>query len=140
LNATDRKAEYPGGFNALGSYLARNIKYPVRAMENDQRGQILVGFTVNELGLVDNVHILTKVNETATILEMIVVNALGISHSGGNNMPQHVSYSEKNVNYLEKEAISIVKSLPKWIPGQKDGQSTSESFILPILFKKHFQN
>ena len=140
LNATDRKAEYPGGFNALGSYLARNIKYPVRAMENDQRGQILVGFTVNELGLVDNVHILTKVNETATLLEKIVVTALGISNSGGNNMAPHVSSSEKNVNYLEKEAISVVKSIPKWIPGQKDGQSTSESFILPILFKKHFQN
>jgi len=140
LNATDRKAEYPGGFNALGSYLARNIKYPVRAMENDQRGQILVGFTVNELGLVDNVHILTKVNETATLLEKIVVTALGISNSGGNNMAPHVSSSEKNVNYLEKEAISVVKSMPKWIPGQKDGQSTSESFILPILFKKNFQN
>jgi TonB family protein len=140
LNATDRKAEYPGGFNALGSYLARNIKYPVRAMENDQRGQILVGFTVNELGLVDNVHILNKVNETATLLEKIVVTALGISNSGGNNMAQHVNYLEKNVNYLEKEAISLVKSIPKWIPGQKDGQSTNESFILPILFKKHFQN
>ena len=140
LNATDRKAEYPGGFNALGSYLARNIKYPVRAMENDQRGQILVGFTVNELGLVDNVHILSKVNETATILEMIVVNAVGISYSSSNGILPQVHFTKSIVNYLEKEAISVVKSIPKWIPGQKDGQSTSESFILPILFKKHFQN
>lgn len=140
LNATDRKAEYPGGFNALGSYLARNIKYPVRAMENDQRGQILVGFTVNELGLVDNVHILSKVNETATILEMIVVNAVGISYSSSNGILPQVHFTKSIVNYLEKEAISVVKSIPKWIPGQKDGQSTSESFILPILFKKNFQN
>jgi hypothetical protein len=109
-------------------------------MENDQRGQILVGFTVNELGLVDNVHILSKVNETATILEMIVVNAVGISYSSSNGILPQVHFTKSIVNYLEKEAISVVKSIPKWIPGQKDGQSTSESFILPILFKKHFQN
>jgi len=140
LNATDRKAEYPGGFNTLGYYLARNIKYPVRAMENDQRGQILVGFTVNELGLVDNVHILNKVNETATLLEKIVVTAIGISYSSPNSISPQVHSTKSIVNYLEKEAISVVKSIPKWIPGQKDGQSTSESFILPILFKKNFQN
>jgi TonB family protein len=140
LNATDRKAEYPGGFNALGSYLARNIKYPVRAMENDQRGQILVGFTVNELGLVDNVHILNKVNETATLLEKIVVTAIGISYSSPYSISPQVHSTKSIVNYLEKEAISVVKSIPKWIPGLKDGQSTSESFILPILFKKNFQN
>ncbi len=139
LNATDRKAEYPGGVNALGSYLARNIKYPVRAVENDQRGQILVEFTVNELGLVDNVHTIYKRNENATLLEEIVITAIGISYSSSNISPQ-VRSTKSIVNYLEKEAISVVKSMPKWTPGQKDGQSTSESFILPILFKKNFQN
>jgi len=140
LDASDRKAEYPGGFKALYSYLVRNIKYPVESALNDQKGQILVRFTVNEQGQVDSVDILTKINETATILETIVVTAMSTSNSEGNNMPQHVTSPEKGANYLEKEAISLVKSMPKWIPAKKDGQTTSETFILPILFMKNSRN
>ena len=137
LDASDRKAEYPGGIKALNSYVVRNIKYPVKAAENNQEGQILVAFTINEQGNINNIHILNKINETATILETIVVRT---TNSEGNNKLQHVSSPERQVNYLEKEAISLVKSMPKWIPGKKEGQSTSETFVLPILFKKNFRN
>lgn len=140
LNTTNRKANFPGGLQALSTYIAKNLKYPVRAMENDQRGQVLVEFTVNELGVVDNVRTIYKKNENATLLEEIVVNAIGISNSGSNNESPQGNSNRSNANFLEKEAISVVKSIPKWTPGQKDGQGTSELFVLPILFKKHFQN
>ncbi len=36
---------------------------------------------------------------------------------------------------LDKEAIRIVKSMPKWIPGRQNGESVSVWFTLPINFK-----
>jgi periplasmic protein TonB len=36
---------------------------------------------------------------------------------------------------LEMEALRIVKSLPKWTPGKKNGNTVDVWFIIPIKFK-----
>jgi len=36
---------------------------------------------------------------------------------------------------LSREAISVVKKMPKWIPGKQDGKPVKVRFILPIEFK-----
>jgi len=36
--------------------------------------------------------------------------------------------------YLDKEAIRVISSLPKWKPGKQGGQSVKVSFRLPIKF------
>ena len=36
---------------------------------------------------------------------------------------------------LEQEAIRVVKSMPKWKPGERDGEAVSSYFQLPIRFK-----
>lgn len=38
---------------------------------------------------------------------------------------------------LDKEAIRIVKSMPKWIPGKQNGRSVRVKYIIPIHFKKN---
>ncbi len=35
----------------------------------------------------------------------------------------------------DKEAIRVIKSMPKWIPGRQNGKPVSVKFTLPILFK-----
>lgn len=35
----------------------------------------------------------------------------------------------------DKEAIRVVKSMPKWIPGQQNGHKVAVYFTLPVLFK-----
>jgi protein TonB len=35
---------------------------------------------------------------------------------------------------LDKEAIRVVKSMPKWIPGKQNGQAVRVSFTVPINF------
>lgn len=37
--------------------------------------------------------------------------------------------------YLEKEAIRVVKSMPKWKPGEQGGEPVRVAFTLPIQFK-----
>lgn len=36
---------------------------------------------------------------------------------------------------LDKEAIRVVKSMPKWKPGEKGGKKVSCQYMLPITFK-----
>jgi protein TonB len=36
---------------------------------------------------------------------------------------------------LDKEALRLVNSMPKWIPGKQGGQAVKARFTLPILFK-----
>lgn len=37
--------------------------------------------------------------------------------------------------YLDKEAVRVVKSMPRWIPGTQDGKPVSVEYTLPITFK-----
>ena len=36
---------------------------------------------------------------------------------------------------LDKEAVRIVKSMPRWIPGRQDGKKVRVKYTLPIYFK-----
>lgn len=36
---------------------------------------------------------------------------------------------------LDKEAIRVVRSMPKWVPGKKNGQNVSAYFTLPVTFR-----
>jgi len=35
---------------------------------------------------------------------------------------------------LDEEAVRVVKSLPKWIPGKKNGKEVNSYYILPVVF------
>ena len=36
---------------------------------------------------------------------------------------------------LDKEAVRLIKSMPKWNPGKQNGQNVSVKFTLPVTFK-----
>ena len=35
----------------------------------------------------------------------------------------------------DKEAVRVVKGMPKWIPGMQNGHAVAVYFTLPVLFK-----
>ena len=37
--------------------------------------------------------------------------------------------------YLDKEAVRVVKSMPKWIPGTPNGKSVHVKFAVPVMFR-----
>ena len=37
--------------------------------------------------------------------------------------------------YLDKEAVRVIQSMPKWIPGKQNGQAVSVKYTVPIMFK-----
>ena len=36
---------------------------------------------------------------------------------------------------LDKEAVRVVKNMPKWIPGKLNGQSVNVRYTLPVTFR-----
>ena len=38
-------------------------------------------------------------------------------------------------NSLDEEAVRVVKNMPKWIPGKKNGKAVSVKFTVPVEFK-----
>lgn len=45
---------------------------------------------------------------------------------------------EKSVHKsLDKEAVRVVKKMPKWIPGEKDGQPVRVKYHMPVNFSLH---
>jgi protein TonB len=42
-------------------------------------------------------------------------------------------------NLLEKEALRVVRSMPKWTPGKQNGKAVNVYFTLPISFKLSYE-
>ncbi len=50
FQVVEEMPEFPGGMEALLSYLGKNIKYPSMAQENNIQGRVIVEFVVNKDG------------------------------------------------------------------------------------------
>ncbi|GAB4008704.1 hypothetical protein GCM10028808_15470 [Spirosoma migulaei] len=50
--------EFPGGMQALGQYLARNLRYPAEAQQNKVQGRVFVRFVVSQTGDIQSLRIL----------------------------------------------------------------------------------
>ncbi|WP_162847452.1 energy transducer TonB [Sediminibacterium goheungense] len=49
---TEVKPSYPGGEKALAKFIQENIVYPETALENGVEGEVMVGFAVDERGVI----------------------------------------------------------------------------------------
>ena len=58
FNAVEQQAEYPGGMEELGKYLAINLKYPAAAQRANKSGKVYVQFIVNTDGTATNFDVL----------------------------------------------------------------------------------
>ncbi len=91
---------FPGGDLALRKYIAKNVKYPTIARENDIKGKVFIRFCVTKTGDVNKVTVLRGVDPL-----------------------------------LDKEAIRVVKNLPKWSPGEQRGKKVNVWYTVPINFQ-----
>jgi protein TonB len=68
--------EFPGGLNALRSFIATNIKYPQKAQENRIQGTVFLRFEVTRNGKIGKIEITKGVNELLDNEAMRVVKTL----------------------------------------------------------------
>ncbi len=59
--AVTRVATYPGGMEALGAYLQKNLAYPLEARENAIEGKVYVVFEVTAQGTIQAASVLSGI-------------------------------------------------------------------------------
>ncbi len=69
----EQMPEFPGG---IQQYLAKNIKYPEIAKENNIQGKVYINFVVNEKGKVEQVKIMRGVDRSLDKEALRVVRSL----------------------------------------------------------------
>lgn len=102
----ERQPEFPGGKAALSRYLASNIRFPSSLMrKNYNTGPVAAKFIIDKAGAVRDVRVTTKPLDK----EM-----------------------QKGMQEFMTTIIAAVEKMPRWRPGQVNGQSVSVFYTLPI--------
>ena len=102
----ERQPEFPGGKAALSQYLAINIRFPGSLMrKNYDTGPVAAKFIVDKSGAVRDVRVTTKPLDK----EM-----------------------RKGMQEFMTTIIAAIEKMPRWRPGQVNGQSVSVFYTLPI--------
>lgn len=116
----DKMAEYPGGSEALTSYIMKEVKYPETAKKWGVMAKVYVSFIVSPEG------------------RMVKFNIVKTEDSYANPKGQKPSNEiyKKAVSEMETEAIRVLQSIPgTWKPAEKEGKKVSSELTLPISFK-----
>ena len=58
----DQQPSFPGGTNALNTFIVSNLKYPVFAQEKGIQGRVVVKFIVEKDGSISNVEVIQSVD------------------------------------------------------------------------------
>ena len=102
INGTiDQEPEFPGGMDALMTYIQENINYPEELKKSKTEGMVVISFIVTNTGAIKDV----SVKQTST----------------------HDAF--------DQEAMRLVKGMPNWKPGVKDGKEVPVEMKLPFAFK-----
>ncbi len=102
-----------GGDKGIREYIAKNVKYPKKAIKNGIRGKVYVSFVINKEGKV------TNVKNARTTAEM------------PNKKGKMVSCEAPS---LTKEALRVISSMPDFSPGVQRGKTVNVSYTVPINF------
>ena len=100
FDIVEQMPEFPGGPQALFTWLSQNVKYPAIAEENGVEGRVIVTFVVERDGSIADVRVVKSVDPS-----------------------------------LDKEAVRVVKSMPRWIPGKHKGSAVRVKYTVPVTFK-----
>lgn len=72
----DQNATFPGGVDSMMQYFSLNLRYPIKAMEKKLEGEVMVGFEIDEQGLIHNALIIAGIGSECDEEALRVVNAM----------------------------------------------------------------
>lgn len=75
-DAPETMPEYPGGMEALASFLSENIAYPEEAKEKEIGGRVMVQYVIEKDGSVTDVKVLKSVDPMLDDEAVRVVKAM----------------------------------------------------------------
>jgi TonB family protein len=99
-NFVEKQPEFPGGWEAMMRFFAKNLRYPVQSKRRGVEGKVFVSFTIEKDGSISDARVEKGISEDCDV-----------------------------------EAVRLVNSFPKWIPGTQNDNLVRVKFVLPISFK-----
>lgn len=115
--------EFPGGMQALMTFMASNIRYPQIAQEMGVQGRVIVQFVVDKTG---------KVSQARCVRGVPAPVAPANATDAEKNAYEKKGQGAYEIN---QEALRVVESLPAWKPGIQKGQPVNVRYTLPVNFK-----
>ena len=131
VDKPDVMPEYPGGIEAMYRFLADNVRYPALAHEAGIQGKVIVKFIVSEEGVITNVNSEKVLSVNGLKEVMVIARQPGMTVAEAAAVEQQI----KALEMLKSESVRVVRSMPHWKPGMKDGKPVPVSFSLPITFR-----
>lgn len=86
--------EFPGGTQALFEFIAENLKYPQKAIDNQTEGRVILQFVVDKAGKVNNIQVKRSIDPALDQAAIDVLRALPDWKPGRQNgQPVNVRYT-----------------------------------------------
>jgi beta-lactamase regulating signal transducer with metallopeptidase domain len=123
----DQLPEFPGGQLAMFKFLSDNIKYPEQAKDDFSEGTTYLAFVVEKDGSISDISI-KKTSKEQAIDTITMIDPTTYAST-----TRIVTNTTGKI--LDAEALRVVKTMPKWIAGKKNGEAVRANFVLPIKFK-----
>ena len=124
----EQKPQFPGGEAAMYQYISQHIRYPNIAIENDAEGTINVEFFVEDNGSITNVKALESL--PASGKSNIVVTSYRQERSETSSTDK-----EKGIRALQEYSEELIRGMPPFEPGRKQGKAVRTKVTLPITYQ-----
>ena len=132
----EQNAAFPGGQEALMQYLATQLHYPKEAHEHGIQGRMIVEFIVEKDGSLSNLKVAQNGAEnTAGNTATVSYRSTKEQMEKGLEVKSTPEQFEAGSKALEREALRIVKNMPKWEPAKQRGRVVRMKYTLPISFR-----
>lgn len=114
---------FPGGDKALKEFVLKNLKYPDLASQYGVEGRVLMQFFVDTDGSLTNISAIR-----------CTIDRFNTTRFGQETEAKQKQLKESFALQFSKEAARVIKKMPKWKPGMKNGKPVKVKYMLPIRF------
>ena len=108
--------QFPGGNAAFGKFLKENTHCPEEVIRDSIQGRIVASFIIEKDGYITELK--------------IVKNSL--KNMDGGPIP----YDSEVLKQCEKEALRVLKLMPRWQPGTQNGIPVRVKYNVPVWFNR----
>ena len=120
--------QFHGGDEAMYKYISHHIRYPNIAIENDVEGAVNVEFFVEEDGRITQVKAVDPSPSSGKSNIVATYNRQVRSEISSTD-------TEKGIRALQEYSEELIRGMPPFEPGQKQGMPVRAKVTLPITYQ-----
>lgn len=122
FEVVEKNAEFPGGEDACFNFLRENVKYPAIANEEGIQGLAVVLFVVEKDGSITDIKVVSE-------------ECYYFGEKEKDGVRTYVKEATECNGVFGKEAIRVVKLMPRWKPARQGTKPVRSRFTLPFNFR-----